>query len=63
MIKRNLSASLKGDRLTCLAPTPAYNREFTDHDGASTALASGPAFGHLDLLTALTHEMGHILGF
>jgi hypothetical protein len=31
--------------------------------GAYTALAGSPAFGHMDLLTAMAHEMGHLLGF
>ena len=27
------------------------------------ALETSPAFGRMDLLTVVTHEMGHVLGF
>jgi large repetitive protein len=47
-------------------PTPANNSEFSHAQNASgTDLLtdpSNPAAGHLDLLTAVTHEMGHVLG-
>jgi hypothetical protein len=43
-------------------PTPTDNSEFTGHDGAFAALASGLASGRMDLLTAMAHELGHVLG-
>ncbi len=39
-----------------LDPTPADDSEF------ARGLASSPAAGRADLLTVLTHEMGHVLG-
>ena len=39
--------------------TSAENEEF---DAAGLALADSAAAGHVDLLTAVTHELGHILG-
>ena len=45
-------------------PTPANNSEFT-HAAFSTDLFTDPtnaAAGHLDLLTTVTHELGHVLG-
>jgi hypothetical protein len=47
-------------------PTPSDNSEFTHAaNAASTDLYTDPsnaAAGHLDLLTAVAHEMGHVLG-
>jgi hypothetical protein len=47
-------------------PTPSDNSEFTHAANASgTDLFTDPtsaAAGHLDLMTAVTHEMGHVLG-
>ena len=47
-------------------PTPNDNSEFTHAQNASgTDLltdSSNAAAGHLDLLTAVAHEMGHVLG-
>ena len=41
--------------------TPQDSREFALQGGVLVA-SSGPAAGHMDLLTALTHELGHALG-
>ncbi len=47
-------------------PTPADNSEFTHAlNPAGTDLLTDPsnaAAGHLDLLTTVTHELGHVLG-
>jgi large repetitive protein len=47
-------------------PTPTNNSEFTHaQNAAGTDLLTDPsnaAAGHLDLLTAVTHELGHVLG-
>jgi hypothetical protein len=47
-------------------PTPTNNSEFTHaQNAAGTDLLTDPtsaAAGHLDLLTTVTHEMGHVLG-
>ena len=47
-------------------PTPNDNSEFTHaQNAAGTDLLTDPsnaAAGHLDLLTTVTHEMGHVLG-
>jgi VCBS repeat-containing protein len=47
-------------------PTPSDNSEFTHAlNAAGTDLLTDPsndAAGHLDLLTTVTHEMGHVLG-
>ena len=47
-------------------PTPNDNSEFTNaQNAAGTDLHADPssaAAGHLDLLTAVTHELGHVLG-
>jgi hypothetical protein len=47
-------------------PTPSDNFEFTHAlNAAGTDLLTDPtnaAAGHLDLLTAVSHEMGHVLG-
>jgi hypothetical protein len=44
-------------------PTPASNEEFTTvgRDGL-VATTDSPAAGRADLLTAIMHEMGHLLG-
>jgi len=46
-------------------PTPADNMEFSRRTatGELFAVASSPAFGRMDLLTAVMHELGHELGF
>jgi large repetitive protein len=47
-------------------PTPSNNSEFTHaQNAAGTDLLTDPsnaAAGHLDLLTTVTHELGHVLG-
>ncbi|VIO68212.1 Endo-1,3-1,4-beta-glycanase ExsH [Bradyrhizobium ivorense] len=47
-------------------PTPNDNSEFTHAvNGSTTDLQTDPtsaAAGHLDLLTAVVHELGHVLG-
>jgi hypothetical protein len=45
-------------------PTPLANEEFTHDatDSAFAALANGPAAGHMDLLTVVAHELGHVIG-
>jgi hypothetical protein len=47
-------------------PTPGDNSEFTHaQNAAGTDLLTDPsnaAAGHLDLLTTVSHEMGHVLG-
>ena len=47
-------------------PTPSDNSEFTNaQNAAGTDLLTDPsnaAAGHMDLLTAVTHELGHVLG-
>jgi Ca2+-binding RTX toxin-like protein len=46
-------------------PTPADNKEFKANpiNGELTAMASSPAFGEMDLLTVVMHELGHVLGY
>ena len=46
-------------------PTPGNNSEFPTaiSDGALLASASGPASGHMDLLSTVLHEMGNAMGF
>jgi hypothetical protein len=47
-------------------PTPSDNSEFANaQNAAGTDLLTDPsnaAAGHMDLLTAVTHELGHVLG-
>ncbi len=45
--------------------TPADNKEFKTSaiNRELTAIGSSPAFGDMDLLTVVTHELGHVLGF
>ncbi|MBR0869709.1 cadherin repeat domain-containing protein [Bradyrhizobium tropiciagri] len=47
-------------------PTPADNSEFTHAvNGSSTDFLTDPsnaAAGHLDLLTTVSHELGHVIG-
>ena len=44
--------------------TPATNGEFSKAAGPYQldAAAGSPAFGHMDLLTVVEHELGHVLG-
>ena len=46
-------------------PNPAEDQEFAGADatGGKFALASGQAAGAMDLLTVISHELGHVLGF
>jgi hypothetical protein len=46
-------------------PTPADSSEYSvaADNSRSAADADSPAFGRMDLLTVLLHEMGHVLGF
>ena len=45
--------------------TPQDNAEFHFVKGLSQWVADGhsPAFGQIDLLTVVMHELGHVLGF
>ncbi|MCF7973670.1 MAG: LEPR-XLL domain-containing protein, partial [Phycisphaerae bacterium] len=44
-------------------PTPGEHTEFTESLTESMAASSSsPAFGHIDLLTVLLHEIGHVAG-
>ena len=45
-------------------PTPGDDAEFAQSTSASErrALAGSPAYGRMDLLTAIQHEYGHVLG-
>jgi Ca2+-binding RTX toxin-like protein len=42
--------------------TPGDSREFHSVDGVLTARRSSDALGRMDLLTVLSHELGHVLG-
>lgn len=44
-------------------PTPGENEEFELLDGEFFALEKSAADGRMDLLTALLHEQGHLLGY
>lgn len=45
-------------------PTPADNLEFISHSAQAWMTgANSPASGKMDLLTAVTHELDHLLGF
>jgi hypothetical protein len=45
-------------------PTPQTSAEFTQTSPTSfRATATSPAAGRMDLLTVLSHEVGHVLGF
>ena len=46
-------------------PTPANGSEFAQalSDSRAAATADSPAFGRMDLLTVLMHEIGHVLGY
>lgn len=48
-----------------LDPTPADDSEFAVEASAEELLAvpSSPAWGHVDQLSVIAHEMGHALGF
>src|SRR5262249_55737826 len=45
-------------------PTPADDAEFgtTGRPTDLRAAAGGPAYGRMDLLTVVMHELGHVLG-
>ncbi|WP_205678900.1 CARDB domain-containing protein [Aquisphaera insulae] len=45
-------------------PTPGNNSEFesTGAPGELRAATGSPAYGQIDLLTVLSHELGHVLG-
>src|SRR5262249_5684612 len=45
-------------------PTPAVNEEFTQAGNPEelVATAASPAYGRIDLLTVVMHELGHVLG-
>jgi hypothetical protein len=44
-------------------PTPADNVEFgSAHSATELAATGGEASGHVDLLTTVMHELGHVLG-
>jgi Ca2+-binding RTX toxin-like protein len=42
--------------------TPADNSEFQNVNGELQASSTSPAYGRMDLLTAILHELGHLLG-
>ncbi len=45
-------------------PTPSADEEFRIHaGGVLDATPASPAYGRFDLLTALAHELGHVLGY
>ena len=46
-------------------PTPNDDREFggAGSDGTARASSSSAAYGRMDLLTVVMHEIGHLLGF
>jgi hypothetical protein len=44
-------------------PTPADNSEFTVKQAGELLATSGTAAGHIDLLTVVMHEFGHMLGY
>ena len=45
--------------------SPSSNAAFTQVTGTNEVQAApgSPAYGHVDLLTVVTHELGHVLGF
>jgi hypothetical protein len=43
--------------------TPFEDSEFSLASGAQLVAVGGPAAGRIDLLTAVMHELGHVLGF
>jgi hypothetical protein len=45
--------------------SPSSNAAFTEITGWDEfqAMPNSPAYGHVDLLTVVTHELGHVLGF
>ena len=45
-------------------PTPGQNEEYlTRPDGSLQAKAGSDAVGRMDLLTVISHEIGHVLGY
>jgi hypothetical protein len=46
-------------------PTVSQDQEFLLHWSSDESLATpdSPAYGHMDLLTVVEHELGHLLGF
>ncbi|HEU4644080.1 MAG TPA: matrixin family metalloprotease, partial [Burkholderiales bacterium] len=45
-------------------PTPSDDKEFANKSGDQlTATSSSAAYGRIDLLTVVMHEIGHLLGF
>jgi hypothetical protein len=43
-------------------PTPGHDAEFVTASGVASAPRGGPAAGHMDLLTVVMHELGHVIG-
>src|SRR5262249_56897518 len=45
--------------------SPTTNAAFAQVTGTNElqAVPGSPAYGHVDLLTVVTHELGHVLGF
>src|SRR6185369_12973970 len=45
--------------------SPSSSAAFAQITGTNEVQAapSSPAYGHVDLLTVVTHELGHVLGF
>jgi hypothetical protein len=43
--------------------TPYSSNEYSRTGGTLTAKTNTAAYGHMDLLTVIEHEMGHVLGF
>lgn len=43
--------------------TPFNNNEYRNIDGGLVAKSNSDAYGRMDLLTAISHEFGHLLGY